>query len=128
MAWSFRGNGALVVPFGVGPAVLAGGWTALVLHGRTGVRWLWWSVATGLVGVAVVLASVAATVLGRLDVADRLTYPILAWAAIAPILAFAMRRGVHQAGPVRHVVAAVVFVFAFVGGFLLAVQFLPPGS
>jgi len=128
MVWSFRGNGALVVPFGVGPAVLAGGWTALVLHGRTGVRWLWWSVAAVLIGVAVVLASVAATVLGRLDAADRLTYLILAWAAIAPILALAARRGVRQAGPVRHVVAAVVFVVGFVGGFLVAEQFLAPGS
>src|SRR5207247_9313968 len=59
MPWSFRGNGALIVPFGVGPAFLAGGWTALALHGRSGVRSLAWSVTAGLIGVAVVLASVA---------------------------------------------------------------------
>ena len=79
MAWSFRGNGALVVPFGVGPAMLAGGWTALVLHGRISLRWLWWSIAAGLTGVAVVLASVAATIFGRLDIADRITYAMLTW-------------------------------------------------
>ena len=30
--WSFRGNGALIVPFCLGPAVLAGAWAALALH------------------------------------------------------------------------------------------------
>jgi hypothetical protein len=33
--WSLRGNGALVVPFGLGPAVLVGGWIAFALHART---------------------------------------------------------------------------------------------
>jgi len=56
-AWSFRGNGALLVPFGLGPAVLAAGWTALVSHGRLGVRWLRWSVAVGVVGAAALIGS-----------------------------------------------------------------------
>jgi hypothetical protein len=38
-AWSFRGTGALIVPFGLGPAVLAGAWTALVLRARRATQW-----------------------------------------------------------------------------------------
>src|SRR5438270_10327855 len=30
--WSLAGNGALIVPFGLGPAVVAGGWTAVILR------------------------------------------------------------------------------------------------
>jgi len=34
--WSLKGNGALIIPFGFGPSLLAGDWTARVLraHGR----------------------------------------------------------------------------------------------
>ena len=128
MPWSFRGNGALIVPFGLGPAVLAVGWTALILHGRGGVRWLAWSVGAGLVAVAAVLASVAATVLGRMDLADRLTYLVLAMAIVAPSLALALQRRAPQVGHLRHMIAAMVFVVALVGGFILSGQFLAPGS
>src|SRR5262245_610510 len=31
-AWSLRGNGALVVPFCLGPLVLIGGWTVLAIR------------------------------------------------------------------------------------------------
>src|SRR5207237_5469386 len=71
--WSFRGNGALVVPFGLGPAVLAAGWTALALHGRLEVRWLRWSVGVGVVGAAVLISRVIASMLGRFGIGDRLT-------------------------------------------------------
>jgi len=128
MPWSFRGNGALIVPFGLGPAVLAGGWTALGLHGRARVRWLAWSVAAGLMGVAVVLVSVAATVLDRLDIADRLTYPDLAWAVVAPSLALALHRRAPRARGIRHLVAGILFALALVGGFLFFEQLLSPGS
>jgi len=33
-AWSLRGNGALVVPFGLGPVVLVGAWAVFALHTR----------------------------------------------------------------------------------------------
>ena len=32
--WSLAGNGALVVPFGLGPAVVAAGWTGIILRMR----------------------------------------------------------------------------------------------
>jgi hypothetical protein len=38
--WSLRGNGALIVPFAAGPALLAGGWTGLVLWRRRERRWV----------------------------------------------------------------------------------------
>src|SRR2546428_13894338 len=45
--WSLRGNGALSVPFGLGPAILAGFWAGLVFRFRGFGRWL----ALGLVAV-----------------------------------------------------------------------------
>ena len=38
--WSLAGNGALIIPFGLGPAVVAGGWTAIILRMRGHPRWL----------------------------------------------------------------------------------------
>jgi hypothetical protein len=37
--WSLRGNGALIVPFAFGPALLSGGWSALVLWHRQHPGW-----------------------------------------------------------------------------------------
>lgn len=45
--WSFRGNGALVVPIGFGAAVLAGGWTGVSLFGRGVTAWLGFAFAIG---------------------------------------------------------------------------------
>ena len=38
--WALSGNGALIIPFGIGPAVVAGGWTAIILRMRGHRRWL----------------------------------------------------------------------------------------
>jgi hypothetical protein len=38
--WSFRGDGSLVIPFGLRPVVIATGWTLLVLHDRSHPRWV----------------------------------------------------------------------------------------
>jgi hypothetical protein len=50
--WALSGNSALIIPFGLGPAVVAGGWTAIVLRMRGHPRWLQLGVASGLVGLA----------------------------------------------------------------------------
>src|SRR5438128_5605964 len=55
--WSLAGNGALIIPFGFGPTVVAGGWAATILRMRGHPRWLRLGIASGLVGVALVGAS-----------------------------------------------------------------------
>src|SRR6266480_3404505 len=55
--WVLSGNGALIVPFGIGPAVVAGGWTAIILRMRGHRRWLQLGIASGLVGLALTAGS-----------------------------------------------------------------------
>src|SRR5260370_249692 len=50
--WSLSGNGALIIPFGIGPAVVAGGWAAIILRMRGHPRWLQLGIGSGLVGLA----------------------------------------------------------------------------
>jgi len=132
IAWSFRGNGALIVPFGLGPALLAAGWTALVLHGRPGVRWLRWGIAAGLVGVGIFLAngvvSMSGTAVG-MSVANVLTLANWVWMLVAPALAvIVFRRGEYQPQRLHHVLAEVLFAVGVVGSFLVAELVLSPGS
>ena len=62
--WSFRGNGALIVPFGIAPAVLASGWTMLILHRRSHSRWILLGIVAGLLELAILAVSVVALVAG----------------------------------------------------------------
>ena len=55
--WSLSGNGALIIPFGVGPAVVAGGWAAIILRMRGHPRWLRLGIASILVGLALTAGS-----------------------------------------------------------------------
>jgi hypothetical protein len=55
--WSLSGNGILIIPFGLGPALVAGGWTAIILRMRGHPRWLSLGILGGAVGVAFVGAS-----------------------------------------------------------------------
>jgi len=55
--WSLAGNGVLIIPFGLGPAVVAGGWAATILRMRGHPRWLQLGIASGGVGLALVSAS-----------------------------------------------------------------------
>jgi hypothetical protein len=50
--WALTGNGALIIPFGLGPAVVAGGWAAIILRMRGHPHWLPLGVGSGLVGLA----------------------------------------------------------------------------
>src|SRR2546428_3660057 len=61
--WSFRGNGALSIPFGLGPAILAGFWAGLVFRFRGFGRWLALGLVAALVGTALLLISVVVLVL-----------------------------------------------------------------
>src|SRR5947209_526134 len=55
--WALSGNGALIIPFGLGPAVVAGGWAAIILRMRGHRRWLQLGIASGLVGLALTAGS-----------------------------------------------------------------------
>ncbi|HEU5315676.1 MAG TPA: hypothetical protein VFX49_06165 [Chloroflexota bacterium] len=132
-SWSFRGNGALVVPLGLGPAMLAAAWTTLVLRARAHPRWWVWGSAAALVGAALVAASVAALVLfGRAaqGLSDALTVPILVWPVLAPLLAAARSGGCARSWqrPRAHAAAAVTFAAALVTSFAAAGYVLPAGS
>src|SRR5690349_10953691 len=55
--WSLSGNGALIVPFALGPAVLAAGWVMLALREAGNAAWLNGGLGAG--GVALVLSLLA---------------------------------------------------------------------
>src|SRR5713101_6154719 len=50
--WSLSGNGALIVPFGIGPALVAGGWAGIILRMRAHPRWLRLGIGSALIGFA----------------------------------------------------------------------------
>ena len=56
--WSLSGNGALVVPFGLGPTIVAGGWAGTILRMRGHPRWLLLGIASGVIGLALTATSV----------------------------------------------------------------------
>src|SRR5205807_3501055 len=55
--WSLSGNGALIVPFGLGPALVAGGWAGTILRMRGHLRWLLLGIGSGLIGLVLTAAS-----------------------------------------------------------------------
>ena len=132
-SWSFRGNGALVVPIGLGPAVVAGAWTALVLHSRGSARWRSLGSGAGLVGAAFVVAGVAVLLLGGSAgqrASDRLSLVPLAWMAVAPVLAGVLRAAGRPAArlPLAHLAAGVLFPVALAAGFYAAGLVVSPGA
>ena len=132
--WSFRGNGALSVPFGLGPAILAGAWTALVFRYRGFVRWLLLGLATGLVGTGLLLISVLVLVLFNSDgmgVSNAMTVFILGWMVVAPSLALFLRAAAEQVRRgqlVGHVMAGVLFAITVGVVFSVSGLVLAPGS
>jgi hypothetical protein len=60
--WSLAGNAALIIPFGLGPALVAGGWAAVILRMRGHPRWLQLGIGSGLIGLALVSASLLSLV------------------------------------------------------------------
>jgi hypothetical protein len=133
--WSFRGNGALAVPFGVGPAILTGGWTALVLRYRGSARWLVFGVAAGAIGIGFVL--LGALVLVFLDAATgaalsiALTLLTLCWMVVAPLLAGFVRAPAEQARRGQlggHITAGALFAITLGAVFSVSGLVLAPGS
>ena len=130
-SWSLKGNGALIVPFGLGPAALAAGWSAIVAHARGLRQWLPVCIGAGIVGVALVVASVLVLVAGAgVLLSSLLTFPLLAWAIVAPILAamIPLERRPGIAPGISHLLGAIAFPIALVAGFALTARMLAPGS
>jgi hypothetical protein len=132
--WSLKGNGALIVPFGLGPALLAGGWATLVAHFRSMPRWPVVGLAAGVAGVALVLISLLALVIGGSGGAGVAAVGILLtalWMLAAPlVIAMLPRSGMTPAHerPNSHLVAAAALPAAVVAGLYLAQRVSPPGS
>jgi hypothetical protein len=131
--WSLRGNGALIVPFGLGPALLAAGWTAIAGHFRSLPNWMTLGLGAGLVGVALVAASlVALAVGGSVGTGSSAVLSLLAgvWMFVAPLLAgFLPAPDTGRSGGLGvHLLAALVLVITVVAAIYVTQRVLPPGS
>jgi hypothetical protein len=122
-SWSFRGNGALVVPFGLGPAMLAAGWTAIAAHFRSRRRWPAFGLVAGAVGVVLAAGGAAALPVGGVA-ADRIVSPavlalLLVWLFAAPLLAvrLATPARTENPRPGAYAGASLAFLVAMVLGF-----------
>ena len=125
--WSFRGNGALAVPFGLGPAIVAGAWVAIVLRYRGFASWLRRGLATLLIGIGLLILSVIVLFLADLDV----MLLIVVWMLAAPVVACIVRAPAQRARVgllAGHLGAGVAFAVALVVAFFASGVVLPPGS
>jgi hypothetical protein len=132
--WSFRGNGALAIPFGLGPALLAGFWAGLVFRYRGFARWALLGLAAALVGTTFLLISVLVLVLfnsAAMDVSSAMSFFILGWMVVAPALAAVLPARTYgqrsEQLPV-HVGAGAILTVVFFVAFFVAGLVLAPGS
>ncbi|HEY9286920.1 MAG TPA: hypothetical protein VIT43_02745 [Candidatus Dormibacteraeota bacterium] len=61
--WSLAGNGILIIPFGLGPAIVSAAWAAIILRLRCHPRWLELGLGSGLIGLLLLLGSFLSLVL-----------------------------------------------------------------
>ena len=55
--WSLTGNGILIIPFGLGPAIVAAVWAAVILRMRGHSRWIQLGLVSGLMGLVLLACS-----------------------------------------------------------------------
>jgi hypothetical protein len=132
-SWSLRGNGALIVPFGLGPALIAAGWTAIVAHFRFQPRWIMLGAVAGLAGLALPAASLLALVVGGSAAAAISTSATLLaalWIIVAPLLtALLPRPGQREPSTLApHLLGAAVLPAALIAGVVTAQLLLPAGG
>ncbi|HET7465926.1 MAG TPA: hypothetical protein VFL29_04620 [Candidatus Dormibacteraeota bacterium] len=131
-SWSFRGNGALAA-YSLIPALLAGGWTALVMHQR-GRPWLTPGLAAAAVGIALaVLDAALLPVFGRAG--DQIAGPVLllalaAWSVVAPAGAALLNRASTPGSRpvITSIAAAGLWVVGLAAGVVLIGIAIPAGS
>jgi hypothetical protein len=119
----------------VGPAILAGGWTALAFRNRGFGGWLVFGFAAGLVGVGFVLLGVLVLVLFGPDTgaafSNVLTLLTLGWMVVAPWLTRFVRAPAEQVRRGQlggHVLAGGVFAISVGVVFSVSGLVLAPGS
>ena len=132
-SWSFRGNGALAA-YTLVPALVAGGWTALVLRYRGRDDWLKWGFGALALGLVLDVLDAALLPVAGTSVAVALGGPLLialaVWAVVAPVLAWT----VVKAGSGRRTAAgassaaAVLWLIGMVLGLVLVGLVIPAGS
>src|SRR6266581_3851818 len=86
-------DGALIVPFGLGPAMIAATWSALALKARGAAHWRSWSLMAGTVGILIVLMSAMVLVLfgsAGQTASNWLSILPLLWMLLAPTLAMVL--------------------------------------
>jgi hypothetical protein len=131
-SWSLRGNGALIVPFGLGPAVIAATWSALALKARGAAHWRSWSLSAGAVGILIVLMSVMVLVLfgsAGQAASNWLSILPLLWMVVAPTLAMVLpvQRTSGQHKGFACLLAGLLFLASLVAGFSGAALVISPG-
>lgn len=112
------GDLPMVVPLGIAPAFVAGGWSALVLHARRHQHWALLGTTAGLAGVIVASAinaipdwSAAHTILAVM---------LWAWMGAAPLLALVAPHG-HAGGERQGAWDYLTAVFVYPATMLLGV-------
>jgi hypothetical protein len=121
--WSFRGNGALVVPIGFGGALLSGGWVGLILCAR-GVR-AWLAFAVSIAAIAAIPPLLSITLLVAFGSAAQSASDLTAVSAFAwPVLSLAFV-GIADARPApsRRLPRGSAWFAAFVFSLALGVGF-----
>ena len=125
--WSLRGNGALVVPFGLGPQLIGAGVGALILRYRRSVSWAAWGLVFLVIGTGLVLLSVGALIVTRSPAALAvLQVPVFAWPIAAVVLAALIKTPrSDQSSDAWNLVSTPVLVVAIAVGFFAGEQVLP---
>jgi hypothetical protein len=132
--WSLSGNGALIIPFGLGPAVVAAGWAAIILRMRGHPRWLQLGLGSGLIGLALLAASLLSLVVFGPTNRDAgataslfFGFLLYGWLLAAPIAAAMIRApDPERRGPPIWAIAAILLLpVTLIGGCEVGAGLLP---
>ena len=129
--WSLRGNGALVVPLGLGPSVLAGDWTARVLRSHARPHWLRTSAVVVAIGILLVLLELPVISVTRGELQQALglatTLPVFALPFVAPAIAWLRVRHEPAHAAAWESGGAAIYTILLVAAFAGLEYLIPPG-
>jgi hypothetical protein len=132
--WSLSGNGALIIPFGLGPAVVAGGWAAIILRMRGHARWLQLGIGSGLIGLVLVAGSILSLIVFGPSARDAgstaslfFGFLLYGWLLVSAIAAAMIRApDPERSGPPFWSIAAILLLPAMlIGGCQAGAAVLP---